>query len=101
MFNPFSSLRMSGELMKLAMHYTEMNVAAAEVIWRRMARMSQGAMGGPEAMGMVMEKASAFSKAGEKAAVAAAKGGNPVDVASAALKPIRAKTRSNVRKYRR
>jgi hypothetical protein len=63
--------------------------------------MSQGRMSGPEAVGMVMEKATAFALATERAAVAAAAGGNPARIASAALKPIRAKARSNARKYRR
>ena len=78
-----------------------MSVAAGEVIVRRSMRMSQGAMTGAEAVGMVMEKATAFAAATEGAAVAAATGGDPARIASAALRPIRAKTRSNVRKYRR
>ena len=79
----------------------EMSLAAGEVILRRSMRMSQGRMTAPEAVGMVMEKATAFTAAAERAAVAAATGGNPARIASAALRPIRAKTRSNVRKYRR
>ena len=50
---------------------------------------------------MVMEKATAFAAASERAAVAAATGADPARIASAALRPIRAKTRSNVRKLRR
>ena len=101
MINPFSSMKMTNDLMRLCAHYNQMNVAAAEVIMRRMTKMAQGAMSGPEAMGMVMEKASTFTKAGERAAIAAARGANPVTIAQAALSPIRAQTRSNVRKYRR
>ena len=44
---------------------------------RRTMRMSQGKMTGPEAMGMVMEKATAFATATERAAVAAAKRRRP------------------------
>ena len=78
-----------------------MSMAASEVILRRSMRMSQGAMTAPEAIGMVMEKATAFAAATERAAVAAATGADPAQIATAALRPIRAKTRSNVRKYRR
>ena len=87
--------------MKFAIAYQQMSVAAGEVIVRRSMRMSQGKMTGPEAVGMVMEKATAFAAATERAAVAAATGGDPAKIATAALRPIRAKTRSNVRKYRR
>lgn len=98
---PFAPMRMTSELMQLGLHYSQMNVAAAEVIMHRMTKMAQGGMSGPEAMGMIMEKASTFTRAGERAAKAAARGANPVTIASAALTPIRARTRSNVRKYRR
>lgn len=86
--------------MRLAVAYGQMSTAAAEVIFRRTVRMSQGAMTAPEAVGMVLEKATAFAQATERAAVAAATGADPVRIASAALRPIRAKTRSNVRKLR-
>ena len=39
-------------------------MAAGEVILRRSMRMSQGKMTGPEAIGMVMEKATTFAAAG-------------------------------------
>ena len=87
--------------MKFAIDYSQMSIAASEVIVRRSMRMSQGAMTAPEAVGMVMEKATAFAAATERAAVAAATGADPARIANAALRPIRAKTRSNVRKFRR
>jgi hypothetical protein len=87
--------------MRLATAWTQMSLAASEVILRRSIRMSQGAMTAPEAVGMVMEKATAFTAAAEGAAVAAATGRDAVAIASAALKPIRAAARSNVRRYRR
>lgn len=80
--------------------YGQMSMAAFEVILRRTMRMAQGAMTAGEAVGMVMEKATAFAAATEGAAVAAAAGRDPLRIASAALRPIRAKTRSNVRKLR-
>jgi hypothetical protein len=87
--------------MQFATAYSQMALAAGEVMWRRCLRISQGAMTAPEAVGMVMEKATAFAAATELAAVAAATGADPAKIASAALRPIRAKTHSNVRKYRR
>lgn len=101
MYPPKSQLGATRAWMRFGQAYWQMTMAAGEVIWRRSLRMSQGAMTGPEAVGMVMEKATAFAAAGERAAVAAAAGADPAKIASAALRPIRAKTRSNVRKYRR
>jgi hypothetical protein len=86
--------------MNFAVAYTQMSMAAGEVIVRRSMRMSQGAMTGAEVVGMMLEKASAFAEATERAAVAAATGADPAKIASAALKPIRARARSNVRKLR-
>ncbi|HVL19652.1 MAG TPA: antifreeze protein [Amaricoccus sp.] len=97
----FPSMRTANAWLKLASDYSQMTVAASEVIVRRTMRMSQGRMTGPEAVGMVLEKATAFATATERAAVAAATGADPARIAGAALRPIRAKTRSNVRKYRR
>ena len=94
-FNPL------GAWMKLATSYSRMTMSAAEVIMRRSMRMASGAMTPPEAIGMVMEKATAFAAAAEKATVAAARGGDAARIASAALRPYGSKTRSNVRKLRR
>ena len=101
MFMPFNQLSVANAWIKFAIAFQEMSMAAGEVILRRSMRMSQGKMTGPEAVGMMMEKATTFAAAGERAAVAAATGANPARIADAALRPIRAKTRSNVRKYRR
>jgi hypothetical protein len=100
MYRPFDQMQAASAWMKFARAYSQMSVAAGEVIVRRTIRMSQGAMTGAEAVGMVMEKATAFAAATEGAAIAAATGADPARIASAALRPIRAKTRSNVRKYR-
>jgi hypothetical protein len=101
MFSSTASMKAANAWMRLALDYSQMTLAASEVIMRRTMRMSQGAMTGAEAVGMVMEKATAFATATELAAVAAATGADPAKIASAALKPYRTKTRSNVRKYRR
>jgi hypothetical protein len=100
--NPsMATMKAANAWLKFAIDYSQMAFAAGEVIMRRSVRMSQGAMTGPEAVGMVMEKATAFATATERAAVAAATGADPARIAHAALRPIRARTRSNVRKYRR
>ena len=101
MFSTTAPMRTASAWLKLAIDYSQMTVAASEVIVRRTMLMSQGRMTGPEAVGMVLEKATAFATATERAAVAAATGADPARIANAALRPIRAKTRSNVRKYRR
>lgn len=101
MVSPLGPMAAANAWMKFAMEYSQMSIAASEVIMRRTMRMSQGAMTGPEAMGMVLEKATAFATATERAVVAAATGADPALIAHAALKPYRVKTRSNVRKLRR
>jgi hypothetical protein len=95
------SMEAANAWIRLARDYSQMTVAASEVILRRSMLISQGAMTGAEAVGMVMEKATAFATATERAAVAAATGADPARIAHAALRPYRTKTRSNVRKYRR
>ena len=101
MYKSSDQMKAVSAWMRFAVAYSQMVTAAAEVIFRRSLRMSQGAMTAPEAVGMVMEKATAFAAATEGAAVAAATGADPARIASAALRPIRTRTRSNVRKYRR
>lgn len=81
--------------------YARMNLAAAEVILRRTQRMAMGVMTPPEALAMVLEKPTAFASAAERATVMAAKGGDAVQIASAALRPYGVKTRSNVRRLRK
>ncbi|MFQ8431451.1 hypothetical protein [Amaricoccus sp. W119] len=97
-FNAYTAYATSW--MKFARAYYEMSMHAAEVITRRSLRMASGTMTPPEAIGMVMEKATAFAIASERAAITAAKGGDVMKIASAALKPYGAKTRSNARKLR-
>lgn len=95
-----SWLNAANAWMRFSVAYSQMSIAAAEVVLRRSIMMSQGAMSRPEAIGMVMEKASAFTLAAEKAAVASARGADPLKVANAALRPIRSRTRSNARRLR-
>ncbi len=84
-----------------AVAYHEMSMAAGEVILRRSLRIARGAMTGPEAAGMVMEKVSTLAAAAERAAIATARGSNPLAIATAALQPVRSKTRANARKLRK
>ena len=100
-YSPAQSMDAASAWMRFALSYNQMCMAAGEVIVLRSLRWSQGTMSAPEALGMVMEKATAFVQASEQAAVAAAGGADPLRIASAALQPIRAKARSNVRKLRR
>jgi hypothetical protein len=98
---PFSTYAaFANSWMKFATAYGEMSMNAAEVIAHRSMRMAMGTMTTPEAIGMVMEKATAFATATERAAVVAAKGGDVMNIASEALKPYGAKARSNARKLR-
>ena len=97
-FNTYAAF--ADSWMKFAQAYGEMTLNAAEVIAHRSMRMAMGTMTTPEAIGMVMEKATAFATATERAAIVAAKGGDVINIASEALKPYGAKTRSNARKLR-
>ncbi len=81
--------------------YSRMLMQAGEVIARRSQQMAMGTMTGPEASGMVMEKMTAMVSAAEKAAVAAARGANPLGIATAALKPYGTRTRANARRLRK
>jgi hypothetical protein len=101
MFTFGTSLAAAQQLMKLMTAYNMMTLSAGEVIMRRTLMMANGSMSPPDAIGMVLEKATVFAAAAEKAAVAAAKGGDPVRVAAAALRPYGTKTRANVRRLRR
>lgn len=86
--------------MDYAAAFCEMSLAANEIILRRTHRMATGAMTPPEALAMVLEKGAAFALAAERAALAAAGGGDAAKVLTAALGPYGDKTRSNVRKLR-
>lgn len=101
MFGTDRCLEATRAMMQLSAAYQTMAIAAGEVIFRRTLQIATGSMSPPDAVGMVMEKATVFAAAAEKAAIAAARGGDPVRVASAALRPYGDKTRANVRRLRR
>jgi hypothetical protein len=81
--------------------YTRMLMSANEVILRRTHQMATGIMSKPEATGMVMEKLTAMVTSAEKAAAAAARGANPLAIATAALRPYGTKTKANARRLRK
>lgn len=86
---------------RIAEGFTQMNLAAAEVIWQRSAMMAFGAMSAPEAARMWLEKPTAFAAAAEKAMAAAARGGDALAVTAAALRPYRRHATANARRLRR
>jgi hypothetical protein len=101
MFDYNKCVEATRALIQLSAAYQAMSIAAGEVIFRRTLQMATGSMSPPDAVGMVMEKATVFAAAAEKATIAAARGGDPVRVATAALKPYGTKTKANVRRLRR
>ena len=54
MFKPLDQFNYANSWMKYAIAYSQMSIAASEVILRRSIRMSQGAMTAPEVIGMVI-----------------------------------------------
>jgi hypothetical protein len=96
-----TTLRGIEALMRLSTAATRMNLAAAEVIWRRSALMATGALTGAEALRMMTEKHEAFAQGARNAAVKAASGAHPAEVASAAMRPAGARARANARRLRK
>ena len=88
-------------LMQFATAYQRMAVSAGEVFFRRSMMMASGSMSGPDAVNMVVEKATTFADAAGEATAAAVKGEDPIGVASAALEPYGKQTEANVRELRR
>lgn len=78
-----------------------MNMAAAEVIWRRTAQMAGGAMSQREAARMVAEKAVAFAEGALSAGREAAFGGTPLEVLRAGMAPAARKAKANAKRLRR
>lgn len=101
MFGFNNGMEATRALIQLSAAYQAMSIAAGEVIFRRTLQMATGSMSPPDAIGMVLEKATVFAVAAEKAAIVAARGGDPVRVATAALRPYGVKTKANVRRLRR
>jgi hypothetical protein len=81
--------------------YSQMSLAAAEVIARRSLQMAQGSMSRQESLRMVTEKTSALVGSTQGAARAATAGASPPRILEAALRPYRKRTSANVRRLRR
>lgn len=86
--------------LQLSQAYTQMSMAAGEIIMRRSMMLASGSMTQPQALAMMMEKGTALAASAEKATIAAASGADPTAIAMAALRPYGAKTRANVRMLR-
>lgn len=100
MFNFSNSLDGMRSLMRFATAYQTMAIEAGEVFLRRSLLLANGSIGAPGAMGMVVEKATAFAEATGDATTALVKGADPIGVATAALEPYGARTAANVRELR-
>ena len=87
-------------LMKLATAYQTMAISAGEVFFRRSLMMASGSMSAPDAVNIVVEKATTFAEAAGEATTAVVEGEDPVGVASAALEPYGTRTEANVRQLR-
>ena len=100
MISPVKPLEMANEWLLLFVSCSQMNAAAAEVVMRRTWRIIRCDITSAEAVEMVTEKPLALAVAFKKAGQAAVRGGDPVQVAHAALKPFKEKTLSNLSKLR-
>ena len=101
MFNFGNGMDAVRSLMQFAAAYQTMTISAGEVFFRRSLMMASGSMSAPDAVDMVVEKATTFAEAAGEATAAVVKGEDPVGVASAALEPYGTRTEANVRELRR
>lgn len=87
-------------LMQFTTAYQTMAMTAGEVFLRRSMMLAHGSIGAPDAVSMLMEKATTFAKSAEVATTALVSGQDPVDVAIAALEPYGTRTAANMRDLR-
>ena len=85
---------------KAAIEKQEMWFAASEVIWLRSWQMMTGRMSPAEATKMVLEKPLAFAQAAQDAGEAVISGSDPVEIARAAVAPLRKEARENASRLR-
>ena len=100
MFNIGHSMPAVQSLMRLATAYQRMALSAGEVFFRRSLLIASGSMRPPDAVNMVVEKATTLAEAVGEATEAVVKGEDSVGVASAALEPFGTRTEANVRELR-
>ncbi len=100
MISPVKHMEMASEWLHLVVSCSQMNVAAAEVIARRTVRLLQCKMTLAEAVEIVAEKPLVVAISWKESAIATVRGGDPVQIAHAAIKPIKARTLSNLKALR-
>lgn len=100
MMSPVKPLEMANEWLLLVVSCSQMNAAAAEVIARRAGRIMRGDITMSEALDIFTEKPAAMAIACKKITLATLHGGDPVQIAHAALMPFKDKTLSNLSQLR-
>lgn len=90
----------SRTMMQFATAYQTMALSSAEVILRRSLMLASGSMSASDATTMVVEKASTFAEAAERASYAVARGEDLIGVATAALGPYGVRTQANLENLR-
>ena len=100
MFNYGNGLDGMRSLMRFATAYQTMAIAAGEVFFRRSLMMASGSVGAPDAVDMVVEKATTFAEAAGEATTAIVKGEDAVGVATRGARPYGTRTAANVRELR-
>ena len=101
MYDPRPFMSAAAAWQNATIAYSQMWVAAYEVIWRRSIDMALGRQTAAETTRMFFEKPVAFARAFEKAALAGVKQKGPAGTTLAAIKPIKNKAASNARRLRR
>ena len=87
-------------LMQFTAAYQTMTMTAGEVFLRRSMMFAHGTIGVPDAVSMLMEKATTLAESAEVATTALVSGQDPVEVAIAALEPYGTRTAANMRDLR-
>ena len=100
MISPVKPLEMANDWLLLLVSCSQTNVAAMEVVARRTWRIMKGDMSPAEAVEIFTEKPPVLALALKQAGRTAFSGGDPVQVAQAALTPIKEKTLANLRRLR-
>lgn len=100
MFNFSNGSKGMRSLMQFATAYQTMAIASGEVFFWRSLMMASGSTSAPDAVTMVVEKATTFAEAAGEATAAMMKGEDPFGIATAALEPYGIRTAANVRELR-
>lgn len=101
MYDPMAMMRAAMTWQKAGLAYTQMLVTANQVIAVRTMQMALGTMKPEEAARMVLEKPSALAKSMEMASRSAAASRGFAAATLAGIKPIGAKTASNMKRLSR